>query len=165
MSKRRLRLKEAEFEPSHNVAGLRLPSYLPFLVGQVYLRRARILDVVLKPARFTEHEWRILVVLSDNNGCTMSKMADWTVLDRSTMSRTLTVMERRGLVRRKLRESDRRVTEIYITKKGWDSYSATLPIVEAVSEKMLTGLSKHDVDQLSRTLRKLMFNISAVELD
>lgn len=122
------------------------------------LRRAARLvtqrfDRAFREAGITANQFSILMAAYDQEGTLLTKMAGILGMERTTLSRNLSLLERRGVVSIKP-GGDRRERRIAITKKGVQLLEKALPlwqraqkeVMESVGpeewEGMLTGLHR-----------------------
>lgn len=143
-----------------NLHAIQLPEHLPYLLGQVYRLRQRQLETIFKSENLSESEYRILVVLGDRDGCSVSEMADSTVIDRTTLSRMLAAMEARGLIERNQAKSDRRITNIFITQEGMKMFRRIMPVAQHVLSQLTQDIAEEDVRHVKDILRKMIKNLS-----
>src|SRR5579871_3107271 len=71
-------------------------------------------------------EWRILAVLSERDGTTMTELAELVMFKQPTLTKAIDRMERVHLVRRQTPDEDRRRTLIYLTERGRRSVAPLL---------------------------------------
>ena len=89
----------------------------------------------------------------------MGRLADLTSVDRTTLTRTLGLMEKAGLLARQERESDRRSLSISLTVKGRRVFARILPLALAETDRALAGFSPEEVDALRDRLRQMARNL------
>ena len=63
-------------------------------------------------------EWRVLAVLSERDGMTMSELAETVLFKQPTLTKAIDRMERGLLVQRRTPPEDRRRTLVHITDRG-----------------------------------------------
>jgi homoprotocatechuate degradation regulator HpaR len=97
----------------------------------------RTLDVVMPAFRavfqefgITEQQWRVLRVLCEANGCNLLTLADTTLISGPSLVGVVDRLAREGLVERRRSESDRRVVNIFITRKGRKLERAMQPRID-----------------------------------
>ena len=105
--------------------------------------------------------WRVLAVLQEHSGATMGELADLTSVDRTTLTRTLGLMEEARLVARRERESDRRSLVISLTPKGRRMFARILPLTLAETHRALTGFSSAEIGALRDRLKRIADNLTA----
>lgn len=86
----------------------------------------------LREHDLTEQQWRVLRALATVDGLEAREVARQTFLLAPSLSRILTDLERRGLVRRGDHASDRRRAVISISRAGTELIEAVTPKAEAV---------------------------------
>src|SRR5438105_1006854 len=92
-----------------------LDRHVFFLFGQLLGYRNRALNRALRDFDLDYQRWRVLAVLNDNPGCSMQTLAELTAVDRTTVTYTVKLMVRAGLVKRAPRETDRRSVALSLT--------------------------------------------------
>jgi DNA-binding MarR family transcriptional regulator len=138
MSERQLRYPE-------RVAVARLHALLELL--------PTALDKRMQPAGLTSFEFTLLEALAEADGgkLRLSALASRTNATLARLSRVVTGLERKGLVRRAPCPEDARATNAVLTDQGRQVYrDGTGLYADAVSSMILDGLSEGDVDDLAR---------------
>lgn len=138
MSERQLRYPE-------RVAVARLHALLELL--------PTALDKRMQPAGLTSFEFTLLEALAEADGgkLRLSALASRTNATLARLSRVVTGLERKGLVRRAPCPEDARATNAVLTDQGRQVYrDGTGLYADAVSSMILDGLSDGDVDDLAR---------------
>jgi DNA-binding MarR family transcriptional regulator len=139
----------------------RLEDHLFFHFSQILARRTRALNERLRPYGLDYPRWRVLAVLQEHSGATMGRLADLTSVDRTTLTRTLGLMEEAGLVARRERESDRRSVVISLTTEGRRMFVRILPLALSETNRALTGFSPAEVRTLRDQLKKMAENLKS----
>src|SRR5262245_5670475 len=103
--------------------------------------------------------WRTLSILAEADCMTITALAEHTFIERSALSRLLEIMEREGLLNRRTRASDKRITEISITKKGTKTFLTMLPIRREIFKRAAKGLEDRDIETLMRNIQHLARNL------
>ncbi|MDD5409915.1 MAG: MarR family winged helix-turn-helix transcriptional regulator [Methylobacter sp.] len=106
-------------------------------------------DDILRPAGIRGTQYSLLVALKICGPVLVTQLAEHTVIDRTTLTRNLKVMEKQGLIK-VLPGEDRRTRIVTITEKGLavllTAYSlwtqAQSKIKEAMSDERLQTLMK-----------------------
>lgn len=136
----------------------------PFYYMHVIItKNNRNIGEALKPIHLTPAIWRILAILQERDGLTISELADESLIERTLLSRVLQRLERRHLVRRKLDDNDRRRAAIYLEPKGAALFEEVLPIGRQQIERAIRGLSAADRKRLIRMLRHIIDNVNRFE--
>ena len=139
----------------------KLEDHLFFYFSQILARRTRAINAQLLRFALDYPRWRVLAVLQEHSGATMGQLADLTSVDRTTLTRTLGLMEEARLVARQERESDRRSLVISLTPKGRRMFARILPLTMAETDQALTGFSSAEIAALRDRLKRIADNLSA----
>jgi DNA-binding MarR family transcriptional regulator len=139
----------------------KLEDHLFFYFSQILARRTRAINARLRPYGLDYPRWRVLAVLQEHSGATMGQLADLTSVDRTTLTRTLGLMEEARLVARQERESDRRSLVISLTPKGRRIFARILPLTLAETDRALTGFSSAEIAALRGRLKRIADNLTA----
>jgi DNA-binding MarR family transcriptional regulator len=155
-------LEEAAHERGEEaVRAFRLDDHLFFYFSQILARRTRSINARLRPYGVDYTRWRVLAVLQEHSGATMGRLADLTSVDRTTLTRTLALMEEAGLVNRRERKNDRRSLAISLTAKGRRMFTRILPLTLAETDRAVTGFSSEEIGTLRDRLRRMADNLRA----
>ena len=139
----------------------RLEDHLFFYFSQILARRTRVINAQLRRFDLDYPRWRVLAVLQEHSGATMGQLADLTSVDRTTLTRTLGLMEEARLVARQERESDRRSVVISLAPKGRRMFARILPLTLAETDRALTGFSSGEIGALRDRLKRIADNLAA----
>ncbi len=96
-------------------------------------------DAHLRPTGLRITQFSLLAVLADREPSRMTHLAERMVMDRTTLTRNLKPLEKRGLIRT-ARGKDTRVHEIRLTAKGRTALQAALPYWEEAQQSILETL-------------------------
>jgi DNA-binding MarR family transcriptional regulator len=143
------------------VRAFRLDDHLFFYFSQILARRTRAINARLRPHGVDYTRWRVLAVLQEHSGATMGRLADLTSVDRTTLTRTLGLMEKAGLVTRRERTNDRRSLAISLTAKGRRMFARILPLTLSETDRAVTGFSSEEIGTLRDRLRRMADNLRA----
>ncbi len=128
-----------------------------------FLRRSRVTSAAIATAVHPDLDvasYVVLITLSDLSatmvgGVRASDVAEALRLHKSTMSRTITVLERLGLVQREPSEQDARALDLSLTPRGRASLDAAVSARRRRVSEALGRWSVQDVDDLARLLAHL----------
>ncbi|MGA8052187.1 MAG: MarR family winged helix-turn-helix transcriptional regulator [Burkholderiales bacterium] len=136
-----------------------LERHIFFWLTQVIGSRDRRLAQELKGAGLRVPEWRVLASLYARRRCSMSELADFATIDRTTLTRTVDRMQRAGWVTRLSDSEDMRVTRLALTAAGERLFARIWPAVEQINRAAVAGLPEAAVDALRRTLERMKGNL------
>jgi DNA-binding MarR family transcriptional regulator len=122
------------------------------------LRRAaraasRAYDELLAPSGIRVTQFSLLSVLNSLGPLTVTELAEVAVMERTTLTRNLRVLERQNLVARKPGQ-DRRQRVISLSKHGRATLKAATPLWREAQKRMVAGLG---APRKQRLLRDLAF--------
>ena len=143
--------------PSFGEIGLNF--FVPYLMNRIAATWNADLAAELRKFNLTTPQMRVLAVLSITSGLTINELSVLTVTEQSTMSRTLDVLENRGLVKRGFRANDMRVREVLVTSEGRNAFAEFWPIMFNRYEQMFRDIGDEEFTQLVVTLQKILRNI------
>lgn len=103
----------------------------------------------------TRREWRILSLLSLQEGLLSSQLAERAQLDRARTSKAITSLVAKALVQRRTLAGDRRQAALVLTDAGRALVRKLFPQVAGINREVLSVLSAADVAQLDATLQRL----------
>ena len=138
----------------------KLDRHIFYLFGQIYGRRDQQLAKSLRAFRISVPQYRVLAALTDLGSCTINRLSDLTVVDRTTLSRTLDRMEKNGLVARKRVEADKRSYEIRLTAGGHAMFRRIWPVLDYHNTRAVAGLSRRELVRLRQTIDKMIANVA-----
>ena len=93
--------------------------YLFHLMVVVSRYRDDDLERSLRPVDLNLSYFRAMAVLAHLAPCSMTELAEFSMVDRTTLTRTVDHLVRRGLVDRCLAKADRRHVSLSLTEDGW----------------------------------------------
>ena len=137
-----------------------LDSHLFYLFGQALGRRDKALGKALAPFGITVPRWRLLGTLRAQSGCSLTRLAELTQVNRTTAMRTVERMRREGLVGRASDQADKRSSVISLTTKGRKLFARIYPIILEHNRRAVEALSAAEVDAFRSTLRLIIDNVS-----
>ncbi len=97
-------------------------------------------DEALRPSGLRITQFAILRTLSRTGPVPVTRLASEVAIDRSTMGRNLDPLERRGLVRLSIGETDQRARIVHLTEAGDAAIQATLPFWRAAQADLTNRL-------------------------
>jgi DNA-binding MarR family transcriptional regulator len=142
-----------EFNPEEHLG--RLISRARRLFSQNLQNQLNTLD-----NRVTVEQWRVLLVLWEEEGIAQTQLADRTFKDKPTTTRMLKLLEDQGFVRRQKDDKDRRAHRIFLTNEGRLVVEESIHLAIQVLEKARVGLSDREVSELKRMLKIVNQNLS-----
>lgn len=85
----------------------------------------------------------------------MGELADYTFTDKASITRTIAVLERRGLVKRTSDPKDKRITYIELTKSGKQQAQKAKEIRDSIGKRLDACLSKEERVTFGKLVQKI----------
>ena len=121
---------------------------------------SRAFDDALAEAGGSLPVWLVLVSLKSGQLASQRELADAVGVQGATLSHHLNAMESAGLVTRHRDPRNRRLHVVELTPDGDVLFARLREVALAFDQRLRTGLSGPDVDQLEALLDRLRENIS-----
>ncbi|MFZ0928865.1 MAG: MarR family transcriptional regulator [Syntrophobacteraceae bacterium] len=125
------------------------------------LRRAaravtRLYDDFLRPSGLRTTQVSLLMSAKLRGPVTLGKLAEMTVTERTTLTRNLTVLEKKGFIRIDPGESDRRERQVTLTRRGEEALLVVIPLWEKVQSHIEQGLGTDRLGSLLKDLSEIV---------
>ena len=103
----------------------------------------------------------LILVMADHVGAPirMSCLAKRLIRDPTTLKRQIGRLIELELLATKKDPTDGRATLVFVTEKGQDVVHTLTPKYEQLRQQVFAGISDHDIEQLTDTLRKVQLNL------
>lgn len=141
-----------------------LARFLPYHVNRTGVRLATAFGEELARYDLSVPMWRVLAALWDGGERKAGDLMVDTSIEQSTLSRLLTAMEKRGLLRRRRSEADARAVVVKLTAEGRKLTKALIPYALRNERIALRGFSEQEVDQLLAMLTRIYENAADLKL-
>ncbi len=106
----------------------------------------------------TIEQWVILKIVSESETLSQRDLAKKSYRDPASITRTLDLLEKKGMLTRAPIENNRRAYHIFLTKNGEKFVADNLDLVLSLRRKSTQGISKKELENLSATLSKIQDN-------
>jgi DNA-binding MarR family transcriptional regulator len=113
------------------------------------------LQAALNGFDITSEQWVTLERLHEKDGCNQKELSVDSFKEQAAITRTLDILEKKGLVERRKSEVDRREFLIFITKKGINLLEVVLPHVKLYRDSLQSILTQEETGTLTFLLNKL----------
>ena len=130
----------------HARATLHLPSFIPFRLNRLGGAGSNYLSAI-----YREHfgldvpEWRVLVTVGPERGCTAQYIAGSTRMHKTRVSRAIAHLEELGLMERTSSTHDRRAMELRLSKAGRRMYQELVPLALERERTLLACVNKDEL--------------------
>ncbi len=112
-------------------------------------------NAILKPFGLTTEQWRLLMLISFNEGADQQFLADETLKAKSSIAALMKNMGKAGLIARVPDPNDGRNKCVYLTDKGKALAEQGQAILTAEGKKVLEGQEKEDLEKIISVLSEL----------
>lgn len=136
-----------------------LQQFAPYLMNRITGRYNATLRESYSREGRTVAQARTLAVLSVSDGVTVGDLSVFTVIEQSTLSRTLDTLEAQGLVRREFGDTDSRVRKVFLTDDGRAEFNRAWPAMHEAFEMMFDDIDDAEYSAFVVTLQKMLRNI------
>ena len=141
----------------------RLEDCLSFLIGKAQQQVTKASREALTPYGVTPVQFAILKILWERNGLNGAQLCARLVLDSATVTGLIDRMEAGGLLERRADPGgDRRMSRVYLTKKGAQLEAPLGAAMDRVNRQFVNALGRDRAANLWRDLETLG-GISATE--
>lgn len=138
-----------------------LTTYVFHLFTVVARHREARLEAVLRPLNLNVSRSRALSSIDRLAPCTMSELAAFVAVDRTTLTRTVDQLADAGFVERTTPREDRRQVLLTVTELGRATCRRTLQAVYRLNRELLEGIPEAEQRALARALDKLVGRLVA----
>ena len=115
----------------------------------------KIYEEVLRPIGLRATQFSLLMATRVMGPVTVVKLAQVMVMDRTTLTRNLQILETRGLIMIKPGE-DRREREVNLTAEGMEVLAKAVPLWEEAQERVREGLGEERLQNLLGDLSEMV---------
>lgn len=135
---------------------MNIERFFPYRVAVAAASLSRHLeDVYRRKHGLSREEWRVLFLLADVPSLTSKELSQRSSLDKVQISRAAQRLEKKGLIKGKEAEEDRRLRDYACTDEGRAFFAEVFPKVEARAEAVLSSMSTADLKALEQGLTAL----------
>jgi DNA-binding MarR family transcriptional regulator len=125
-----------------------------FQVRRVARAITRLFDEVLEPSGLRSTQFVMLVAIRALGEPTLPALARMLGVDRSTLTRNLTALERAGLLQR-IAERSGRMSSARLTRQGLDTLSNAVPLWQKAQGRFVGNLTSQPWEQMLPLLHEM----------
>jgi DNA-binding MarR family transcriptional regulator len=100
----------------------------------------QLYDDALRPSGLRTTQLNTLNAIGEEGEATVTKLTELLLIDQTTLTRNLAVLERDGLIKQ-VQKPDGRLKSVRLTKKGEQALQAALPLWAEIQEKVTKAIS------------------------
>lgn len=140
-----------------------LHNFFPYMVRVFYRSVSESIGhIYTSKFNLSVSEWRVLVVLGTTNVFSASEIVERSSVTKVNVSRATKNLQKRGLLKRDINGSDKRRAALRLTAEGKEIYTALVPLVTALEEELLEGLTQQEFETLLSLMSKIQLNAERV---
>lgn len=132
---------------------------LGFLVSDIARLLREHFNSTSQALGLTLAQTRVLARLSTNEGLNQSELAALLEVQPITLLRQIDHLEAMELVERRAHPTDRRIFQLFLTRKAQPLLNRMVKLGESMQENWLDGISTEERDQLNRLLDRIRANL------
>jgi DNA-binding MarR family transcriptional regulator len=107
----------------------------------------------------TVDQWILLKIIQEKSPISQKELADSSLRDQASITRTLDLLEKRNYISREAIEGNRRKYNLVLTTAGLQFVQTNMPFIEKYRQKSLEGFSEAEVKQLTSFLIRIQQNM------
>ncbi len=107
----------------------------------------------------TVEQWRILFYLWNKDGINQQELAKISNKEKSTITRQVETLEKRGFISRRSSVEDKRNKEIYVTAQGKAIKDSALKAANLMTQKAETAITEDELKVFKNVLHKMITNL------
>ena len=137
--------------PDHDIS-----QYLAYLLASASRQMRLGIAQSISDEEVSEEHWRILQVLSDEQGRSMGELAELVLLNHPALTKNIDKLVSRGLVQRAADPRDSRRVLVYIADNGLETVARLKKSVDAHHDTIEEALGPRKTSQLKRLLENFI---------
>lgn len=138
-----------------------LPEQFFYLLFQLERHLERGLELVLAELDLTPLRWRTLQIIRRIEDCSMSDLAQFSTIDRTTLTRSIDRLVADRLIERCAHKKDRRVVVLRLTETGQAFNERAVKAVFAYNRRNLAAIPADRRRELVRAMTALLSDLIA----
>lgn len=136
-------------------------SLLPYIGKTAKFMDFYFMDAFLENGfNLSKEQWLMLKVLHLEDGQIQNDLAFITNRSKTSLTRLITTMEKKGLVYRLNSKVDKRINHIYLSDTGKSYFAKSEPIIKKIKKELQENISKKDIEKTIEVLKQIQANIN-----
>jgi len=107
----------------------------------------------------TVEEWRILFYLWNEDGLYQNDIAKQAKKEKSTITRKIDALVKKGYIQRRSDENDKRNKRVYLTKAGKNIEKHSMKIAQNITDISENNISNADMKVFYKVLSTMLINL------
>ena len=109
-----------------------------------------------KGLELTKEQFLVLKFLHDKDGRIQNELAFITNRSKTSLTRLIHTMEKKGLVIRTISKNDKRAKNIFLTDKGKELFETSMPILKIIIDDLESGISNKSLPDIMKEVEARM---------
>ena len=109
----------------------------------------------------TKEQMIVLKRLHSDDGLSQNELAFLTLRNKSSLTRLLSKMEKKGYISRQQSKEYKRINNVYLTQKGKETFTLTKPVIKKIITKMEKNITITEKEQIITILKKIQNNFDS----
>ena len=136
------------------------PEYFFYVLFQAARQRDLYFDRALEPVGLNIAQWRSLAIVRRLESCTMTALARYSTVERTTLTRAVDQLVGRGLVDRSVPDRDRRQVNLALTDLGKTIYGQAVEILKERNQAVLADVDPERLREATRVLQETLLKLT-----
>jgi len=120
-------------------------------------------NLQIRGIKLTHNQFVVLKILSVKDGICQNELAFITERDKTSLTRLISTLESKGMVKRTPAKDDKRKKIIHITDTGINTLNEAWPLMKKLEEELSQDVNSEDLKVLLSVLSKIQANILSLE--
>ena len=108
----------------------------------------------------SKEQFIVLKHLDEKDGRKQNDLAFITNRSKTSLSRLIHTMEKKGYVTRSTCEKDMRINHIYLTPFGRETWEKSYPFFLEIIQELQKGISEEDILRVQKVMKQIQMNIN-----
>ncbi|MFK5857370.1 MAG: MarR family transcriptional regulator [Bacteroidota bacterium] len=141
------------------------PDFIGRWIGMSAHRMAHFITKSMHANNFsiTHEQLVILKIMSCNEGISQKELAEKLDRDKTSIARSITILEKDHKVVRINNQDDKRINSLYLTKEGKELLDELQPIFENLKNEIQEGFTDEEIKNVVSFLKKITDRLTEME--
>jgi len=126
------------------------------LVRVVNLTARPFVETLSKAHQLSLNEWRAMVVLASHPGVAAREVAEYTGLDKMSVSRAIAALDHHARIRKEPDPADARCTRLWLNTAGQALFQTIAPLAAERELQLFGGIGTAELQRLGETIDRLI---------
>jgi DNA-binding MarR family transcriptional regulator len=137
----------------------KLDNYPFYLIHRINHRYGEEMEAALRKHKMERTKWQILLILREKNPSSISELSERSGKKLSTVSRVIERMRNDQLVNTSPRDSDNRITDVFLNKAGLQVLEKVLEVASKQYERSIAGFDEDEIRKIHVQLQNILTNL------